>query len=56
MSLTLPPGMVAVDLGKGCALVIPERVYLAGLKLGKQLRRREAEARREAVRQEAKGE
>ncbi len=37
-----PPGMVAVPLGKGCILVIPERVYLAGLKLGKALRRREA--------------
>jgi hypothetical protein len=37
-----PPGFVALDLGKGCVLVIREQVYLAGLKLGKALRRRAA--------------
>lgn len=42
MTLTNPPpGMVAVPL-QGAVPVIPERVYLAGLRLGKQLRRREA--------------
>ena len=40
-----PPGFVAVPL-KGAVLVISERVYVAGLKLGKTLRRREAEAPR----------
>ncbi len=44
--MTLPPDLVAVDIGKGCLLVIPKRVYLAGLRLGKILRRREAEAKR----------
>jgi hypothetical protein len=41
-----PSGFVAVEIGKGGTLVIPERIYLAGLKLGKSLRRREAEAKR----------
>ena len=40
-----PPGFVAVPL-KGAFLVIPERVHVAGLKLGKTLRHREAEALR----------
>lgn len=35
-----PPSFVAIPL-KGAVLVIPERVYLAGLCLGKMLRRRE---------------
>jgi hypothetical protein len=39
--LTVPPGFVAVPL-KGAVLVIPEQVYVAGLRLGKMLRRREA--------------
>jgi hypothetical protein len=43
-----PPGMVVIPLGKACVLVLPERVYLAGLKLGKALRRRQAEASRAA--------
>ena len=47
-----PPGMVAVLLGKGCTLIIPERVYLAGLRLGKTLRRRQVEAKRTARTQE----
>jgi len=34
--------MIAVEIGKGCVLVLPERVYLAGLTLGKTLRRRVA--------------
>jgi len=38
-AITLPPGFVAVPLAKGCVCVIPERVYVAGLKLGKTLRR-----------------
>jgi hypothetical protein len=38
--------MVAIPLGKGCILVLPERVYVAGLKLGKTLQRRVALARR----------
>ncbi len=36
----------ALPLDTGGVLVIPERVYLAGLKLGKVLRRRDAETRR----------
>lgn len=39
-----PPGLVVVPL-KGVVLVIPERVYVAGLRLGKTLRRREARER-----------
>jgi len=42
--LTLPPGFVAVPL-KGATLVIPERVYVAGLRLGKTLRRRQVRER-----------
>lgn len=45
-----PPGTVTVQLPGGCLLVLSERVYLAGLKLGKTLRRREALARRTAKR------
>ncbi len=41
-----PPGLVAIEVGKSCLLVIPEHVYLAGLKLGKILRQRDAEAKR----------
>lgn len=44
--LTPPPNMVAVPLGKGTVLVIPKRVYEAGIKLGKLLKRREALAKR----------
>lgn len=44
--MTAPPGFVSVEIGKGCLLVIPERVYLAGLRLGKTLRRRAALAKR----------
>ncbi len=44
--MPLPPGMIRAELGKGVVLVIPERVYLAGLWLGKQLKRREALAAR----------
>ena len=40
-----PPGFVAIPL-KGAVLVIPERVYVAGLQLGKMLRRREAHTQR----------
>lgn len=36
-----PPGFVTVPL-KGAVLVIPERVFAAGLRLGKTLRRRQA--------------
>jgi len=32
-----PPGFVALPLGKGCVCVIPERVYVAGRRLGKML-------------------
>ena len=35
-----PPGFVTVQIGKACILVIPQHVYVAGLKLGKTLRRR----------------
>jgi hypothetical protein len=41
-----PPGFVAVPL-HGAVLVIPERVFVAGLRLGKTLRRREARAQRD---------
>ncbi len=44
----LPPGFVAVPL-KGAVLVIPERIYVAGLWLGKTLRRREAMQQRDAT-------
>ena len=42
----VPAGFVALALGKGCVCVIPVRIYVAGLRLGKQLRRRETLARR----------
>ena len=42
MPMNPPPGFVALTLAKGCVCVIPERVYAAGLRLGKTLRRREA--------------
>jgi len=45
----LPPGFVALPVDKGCLCVIPERVYVAGLRLGKQLRRMEATRRRQAA-------
>ena len=35
-----PSGLIAIPLGKATILVIPERVYLAGIRLGKLLRRR----------------
>ncbi len=44
---------MAVELGKGCLLVLPERVYVAGLKLGKTFRRREAEKRAQKASAEA---
>ncbi len=44
--LPVPAGFIALELGKGCVLVIPERIYRAGLALGKQLRRRDVLARR----------
>ena len=31
----LPAGYVALSVGKGCVCVIPERVYGAGLRLGR---------------------
>lgn len=37
--------MLAVPL-KGAVLVIPERIYLVGLRLGKQLTRREVLSKR----------
>lgn len=40
--------MVSIPLAKGCLLVIPKAVYLAGLRKGKQFRRRAALARRSA--------
>jgi len=46
MTADVPPGFVALPLGKGTMLVIPAAVYLAGLRLGKQLRRRAARAKR----------
>lgn len=46
MRLIPPPGMVAVEIGKGCLLVIPERVPLARLKPGKLLRHRQVETKR----------
>ncbi len=42
-----PPGFIVLDVGKQCLLVLPERIYLAGLRLGKVLRRYAAEANRE---------
>ena len=42
MPMNPPPGFVALTLAKGCVFVIPERVYVASLRLGKTLRRREA--------------
>ena len=43
-TLNRPTGFVAVPL-KGAVLVIPARVYAAGLTLGETLRRREAKER-----------
>ena len=37
-----PPGFVAVPLKGGCVCLIPERVFVAGLPVGKTLRRQEA--------------
>ena len=45
----LPDGLLSVPFGKGCVCVIPERVYVAGLKLGNMLRRREAMEQRTGV-------
>ncbi len=42
----LPNGFVALTLAEGCAGVISERVYVAGVRLGTTLRRREAMGRR----------
>jgi len=42
----VPAGFVALELPKGCVCVVPIRIYVAGLRLGKQLRRREVLARR----------
>lgn len=39
-------GLIRVPVGKGCILLLTEGEYLAGLRRGKQLRRREALARR----------
>jgi len=33
-----PPSPIAVPLPKGCLLLLTERVYLAGLRLGRTLR------------------
>ncbi len=41
-----PPGYIALPVAKGCIVVIPQQAYLAGLKLGKRLRRREAMVKR----------
>ncbi len=46
-TIEIPPGMVPVWLDGGGVLVIPIAVYVAGLKLGKRLQRREALAHRE---------
>jgi hypothetical protein len=40
------PGVEALTLAKECLGVIRERVYAAGLRLGKVLKRREAMAQR----------
>jgi len=42
----VPDGLLSVPFGKGCVCVIPEHVYVAGLRLGKTLRRREVVERR----------
>ena len=44
--MDLLPGFVALTLGKGRYCVIPEHLYVAGLRLGKTLRR--GEERRES--------
>ena len=33
-----PPSLIAIPLPKGCLLLLTERVYLAGLRLGRTLR------------------
>lgn len=38
------PGLIAVPLAKACRLLIREATYVAGLRLGRLLRRREAAA------------
>ena len=38
--------LIRVELAKGILLVIPMRVYVAGLKLGKRWRRKETLAKR----------
>ena len=41
MKIEPPAAFVVVEIGKGCIIVIPERVFMAGVKLGKMLRRRQ---------------
>ncbi len=45
-ALDVPAGMLPVYLDGGGVLVIPIAVYVAGLRLGKRLLRREAMAQR----------
>ncbi len=45
--------MVPVYLDGGGVLVIPITIYVAGLKLGKQLQRREALRRRVSIQRQA---
>ncbi len=45
-ALDVPAGMLPVWMDGGAVLVIPVAVYVAGLKLGKRLLRREALAKR----------
>lgn len=44
------PDFIMIPLGKGCVLVLSETEYLRGIARGKTLRRRQAEAQREAAR------
>jgi len=41
-----PPGHIIIPLSGGCLLLLTQTEYLQGLRRGKQLRRREALARR----------
>lgn len=40
--MTIPPGFVALTLAKGCLCIMPERVYVADLRLEEQIRREAA--------------
>jgi hypothetical protein len=45
----VPPGLVCIPLGKRCILLLPEREYIRGLRLGRRWKRAQALRRREGA-------